>query len=223
MLQPTRMHITLLLKTQHAPTFFKCSMFLTLERILPTDGIQIWIWFCISTRDSGLRMGLDQVLLNEKDNPNMVPWSLRFQKYILFGQTKHKTLNKFNDLILWIPVSIHSLRTTIYNSQRPSSSDTSAIRINYAHLSSCHISVRCYLRNCNIYRNICTPELQGVEGTWRYEEKQKEQEIGTIKSANGHINWADKYHQQCQAPNNSLVEFHYWNLCSSHLSPSFVS
>lgn len=45
-------------------------------------------------------MGLHQVLLNEKDNPNMVPWSLRFQKCFLFGQTKHKTLNKFNDLIL---------------------------------------------------------------------------------------------------------------------------
>lgn len=45
-------------------------------------------------------MGLDQVLLNEKDNPNMVRWSLRFQKHFLFGQTKHKTLNKFHDLIL---------------------------------------------------------------------------------------------------------------------------
>lgn len=132
MLQPTRMQITLSLKTQNAPTFFKRSM-LTLERKLPTNGIQTWFWFYILTRDSGLRLGQDQVLLNEKDDPNIIPWSLRF----LSGQTKHKTLNKFNDPILGYQYSFinSGLQFTI---QRPSLFDASAISINYAHLSSCH-------------------------------------------------------------------------------------
>ena len=163
--------------TEHSTCTHLLQVFnvLTLERILPTNGIQIWFGFYILTRDSELRMGLNQVLLNEKDNPNMVPWSLTFQKYFLFGQTKHKTLNKFDDLILEFqyPFFHSGLQFTI---AKDPPSFIQAQSASTTHTWALIISVRCYLQNCNIYRNVCTPELQWVEGTWRREEKQKEEE-----------------------------------------------
>ena len=134
-------------------------------------------------------MGLDQVLLNEKDNPNMVPWSLRFQKYVLFGQTKHKTLNKFNDLILEFQYPfIHSgLQFTIAKDPPPliqaqsgSTTHTSAL---VTSLCDAIYQIATFIAT---FAHLNSRGLKEHDAMKR--NKKKKKKIETIKSANSHIN-----------------------------------